>query len=198
MKPNYVNKFTIAIEQESSNYISISFLDGITEKVILKTHIIQNTIQGSDGNLENKAYKEYSTIRTDGLYVEAGENDNLIVAKLDKNRAAFGVFGYSFLEENADKVQGSNVDAVAPTPDTISSGKYPISRSLFIYIKNSHATEVPAINSYVKMYMSDNMISSKGILRSIGLIPLPQKEIEAVRSSVEKKAKVTLESLAKK
>ncbi|MCX6051276.1 MAG: substrate-binding domain-containing protein [Campylobacterales bacterium] len=167
-------------------------LKELTEKMDVYTNLYKADKE------KNKAYKEYSTIRTDGLYVEAGENDNLIVAKLDKNRAAFGVFGYSFLEENADKVQGSNVDAVAPTPDTISSGKYPISRSLFIYIKNSHATEVPAINSYVKMYMSDNMISSKGILRSIGLIPLPQKEIEAVRSSVEKKVKVTLESLAKK
>jgi len=147
---------------------------------------------------KNKAYKKYSTIRTDGVYVESGENDNLIVSKLDKNRAAFGIFGYSFLEENADKVQGSNVDGVEPTPDNISSGKYPISRSLFFYIKNAHAKELPSLNEYTTLFMSEKMIGKKGILGEIGLIPLPEKEREAARSVVVKKDKVTAEMLSHK
>lgn len=145
-----------------------------------------------------KAYHKYHTIRTDGVYVEAGENDNLIVAKLDKNRAAFGIFGYSFLEENADKVQGANVEGVYPTPDTISSAKYPISRSLFFYVKNSHASQVPAMNDYVKLFMSENMIGKKGILTEIGLIPLPDESRTTIRASVEKRVKLTKEDLAKK
>jgi phosphate transport system substrate-binding protein len=148
--------------------------------------------------VKNKGYKEYSTIRTDGVYIEAGENDNLIVAKLDKNRAAFGIFGYSFLEENADKVQGAKVEGVFPSPETVSSGQYPVSRSLFFYIKNSHAAEVPALGAYVKMFMSENMIGSKGILSEIGLIPLPEAQRTAIKNSVEKREKVTLEALAKK
>merc|ERR1711941_76901 len=94
----------------------------------------------------NKKYKKYAVVRTDGVYVESGENDNIIVQKLTKNKNAFGIFGYSFLVENEDKLVGSQVDGVLPTPDAISSGKYPISRSLFFYTKNSHKKDVPAMN----------------------------------------------------
>ncbi|MFA6196668.1 MAG: substrate-binding domain-containing protein [Sulfurimonas sp.] len=167
-------------------------LKALTEKMDVYTNLYKADKE------KNKAYKEYSTIRTDGVYVESGENDNLIVSKLDKNRAAFGVFGYSFLEENADKVQGSNVDGIAPTPDNISSGKYPVSRSLFFYVKNTHAAEVKSLNDYVTLFMNEKMIGKKGILGEIGLIPLPEAQRTAVRESVAKKEKVTLENLAKK
>ncbi len=167
-------------------------LKALTEKMEVYTDLYKADKE------KNKAYKEYSVIRTDGVYVEAGENDNLIVSKLDKNRAAFGIFGYSFLEENADKVQGSNVDGVAPTPDNISSGKYPVSRSLFFYVKNAHASEVPSLTPFVDLFMSEKMIGKKGILGEIGLIPLPEKEREAARAAVAKKVKVTAETLAHK
>ncbi|NOQ32347.1 MAG: phosphate-binding protein [Helicobacteraceae bacterium] len=144
-----------------------------------------------------KAYKKYKKIRTDGIYVPSGENDNLIVAKLNKNPASFGIFGYSFLIENDDKVQGTKVNGVSPTPETISNGKYPISRSLFFYIKNSHAKEVKAMNDYVKLFMSEDMIGSEGILGEIGLIALPTKEQTDIRKSVSKRKKLTLESLKK-
>jgi phosphate transport system substrate-binding protein len=148
--------------------------------------------------VKNKAYKKYHRIRTDGVYVPSGENDNLIVAKLNKNKAAFGIFGYSFLMENNDKVQGAKVNGVLPTPDTISSGKYPISRSLFFYTKNSHASKVPAMSKYVDMFMSEDMIGSYGILGEIGLISLPDARRTALRASVAKKTKITLEELSKK
>ncbi len=143
----------------------------------------------------NKTYKKYKLIRTDGIYVPSGENDNLIVAKLSKNKAAFGIFGYSFLTENENKVQGTKIDGVYPTAATISSGKYPISRSLFFYIKNSHSKNAPSLDKYVKMFMSENMIGPDGILSEIGLISLSKNTRKSTRNAVLNKTKLTLEAL---
>lgn len=151
-----------------------------------------------EDKVKNKEYKKYHKIRTDGVYVPSGENDNLIVAKLNKNKAAFGIFGYSFLMENDDKVQGAKVNNVFPTPDAISSGKYPIARSLFFYIKNSHAKDVPVMSKYIDMFMGENMIGSYGILGEIGLIALPEARRTEIRNSVAKRTKLTLEDLSKK
>ena len=140
----------------------------------------------------NKKYEKYSVIRTDGVYVESGENDNLIVQKLTKNPAALGIFGYSFLEENKDKVSAVTVDNIAPTPENISSSKYPVARSMYFYIKNSHIDQVPAIKEYVNLFMSEKMIGKDGILADIGLIPLDAK----VREEARKKA-VNFETIPK-
>lgn len=140
----------------------------------------------------NKKYKAYSVIRTDGVYVESGENDNLIVQKLTKNPAALGIFGYSFLEENKDKVSAVTVDNIAPTPENISSSKYPVARSMYFYVKNSHIDQVPAIKEYVNLFMSEKMIGKDGILADIGLIPLDAK----VREEARKKA-VNFETIPK-
>jgi len=148
--------------------------------------------------VKNKGYKKYHKIRQDGVYVPSGENDNLIVQKLDKNPAAIGIFGYSFLMENDDKVSAAQVDGILPTPETISSGLYPISRSLFFYVKNSHRASVPAIDQYVELFMSENMIGPEGILGEIGLIALPEARRSAIRASVMKHTKLTLDDLAKK
>ncbi len=148
--------------------------------------------------VKNKGYKKYHKVRQDGPYVPSGENDNLIVQKLAKNAEAIGIFGYSFLLENADKVSSATVNGVTPTPDTISSGKYPISRSLFFYVKNSHRKDVPAIDKYVKLFMNEDMIGSDGILGEIGLIPLPNDRRTTIRASVAKHTKLTLEKLSKK
>lgn len=167
-------------------------LKGQTKKMAVYTSLYKAN------KVKNKAYKKYKKIRTDGVYVPSGENDNLIVTKLNKNKAAFGIFGYSFLVENDDKVQGSKVNGVIPTPKTISSGKYPISRSLFFYTKNSHASKVPAMAEYVKMFMSEDMIGSDGILGEIGLISLPDSRRTNIRNSVSNRTKITLEELSKK
>ncbi len=167
-------------------------LKGQTKKMAVYTDLYKAD------KVKNKAYKKYKKIRTDGVYVPSGENDNLIVTKLNKNKAAFGIFGYSFLLENDDKVQGSKINGVVPTPKTISSGKYPISRSLFFYTKNSHASKVPAMAKYVDMFMSEDMIGKEGILGEIGLIALPDTRRTALRNSVEKRTKITLEELSKK
>ncbi|MDD2896462.1 MAG: substrate-binding domain-containing protein [Aliarcobacter sp.] len=143
----------------------------------------------------NKKYKAYSVLRTDGVYVESGENDNLIVQKLTKNPAAIGIFGYSFLEENKDKVAGLTIDNVAPTVDTISSGKYPIARSMYFYIKNSHLKEVPALKEYTNLFMSEKMIGKDGILTELGLVVLPENERNTARTKVMNSEKLTLDQL---
>ena len=143
----------------------------------------------------NKKYKAYSVVRTDGVYVESGENDNLIVQKLTKNDAAVGIFGYSFLEENKDKVVGLSIDNVLPTDETIASAKYPVARSMYFYIKNQHAKEVPALKENANLFMSEKMIGKEGILTELGLIPLTDDVRAAARTKVMNSEKVTVESL---
>ena len=120
-------------------------------------------------------------IREDGAYVEAGENDNLIVQKLEANPDAVGIFGFSFLDRNMDKVQGSKVGGVAPTFENIASGDYGISRSLFFYVKKAHVGQVPGIREYVAEFLSDRAAGPDGYLADKGLIPLPEDELEAQR-----------------
>lgn len=115
-------------------------------------------------------------IREDGAYIEAGENDNLIVQKLVANKKALGIFGYSFLEQNTDKVQGAKVGGVEPTYDTVSNASYPISRSLYFYVKNAHAATIPGLKQYVTEFTSDKAFGPDGYLADKGLIALPDAE----------------------
>ncbi|MDG4868068.1 PstS family phosphate ABC transporter substrate-binding protein [Guyparkeria sp. 1SP6A2] len=137
----------------------------------------------------------YTNIRKDGAYIDAGENDNLIVQKLTKDTDAFGIFGYSFLEENSDKLAGANIDGVAPEPEAIGSGDYPVSRSLWFYIKNSHSDDVPAMDDYVELFMSDKMISDLGYLKGIGLIPMPADLLNEWQSKVSDRKQLELSDL---
>jgi phosphate transport system substrate-binding protein len=125
------------------------------------------------------------TIREDGRYIEAGENDNLIVQKLESNPKAVGIFGYSFLEQNADKVQGSHVNGVAPDFDTIAAGTYPISRPLYFYVKRAHVDVIPGIREYLKEFTSDSAWGEFGYLSDKGLVPLPEQERKAVLGQVQ-------------
>ena len=93
---------------------------------------------------DKKAYKRIChTVREDGAYIEAGENDNMIIGKLEANPKALGIFGYSFLDQNANKVQGSTIEGNAPTFENIAEGGYPISRPLYFYVKKAHIGVVP-------------------------------------------------------
>ena len=122
-----------------------------------------------------------TTLREDGAYIEAGENDNLIVQKLGANANAVGVFGYSFLEENMDKLKGALVDGVSPTFETVASGKYPASRPLFIYVKKQHVGVIPGINEFIAEYMSEKAIGEEGYLADKGLIPPAKAEMAKIR-----------------
>ena len=137
----------------------------------------------------------YTTIRQDGKYVPSGENDNLIVQKIEQNKDAFGIFGFSYLEENRDKIQGARIDGVEPERDLISSGEYPVARSLFFYTKNAHLKKVKGMSQYVDMFLSDQMVSDRGYLKPLGLIPLPEKRLKAERSEWKKHAKLKASDL---
>jgi len=133
----------------------------------------------------------YTKIRQDGAYVPAGENDNLIVQKLTRNKEAVGIFGYSFLEENRDRIQAATINGVEPTPETIAAGDYPVSRSLYFYIKNGHAGKVPGLYDYVELFLSEKMIGDMGYLKDEGLIPLPAGRREQIRQSVLNQEQLT-------
>lgn len=122
-------------------------------------------------------------VREDGAYIEAGENDNLIVQKLVANPKAIGIFGYGFLDQNADKIQGLKIDGVEPTYETISSGGYPVSRSIFFYVKNAHVGTIPGIKEFVSEFTSDKAWGPEGYLADKGLIALPDAERAEVAKS---------------
>ena len=119
-------------------------------------------------------------LREDGAYVEAGENDNVIVQKLVANPNAVGVFGYSFLDQNKDKLTGKTVNGVVPTFDSISSGKYPIARDMYFYVKKAHIGVIPGIKEYVVEFTSAAAMGRRGYLAGKGLVPLPDAEYKKV------------------
>ncbi len=124
-----------------------------------------------------KAHKAASqNIREDGAYVEAGENDNLIVQKLQSNPDAFGIFGFSFLDQNSDVIQGTMIEGEAPTFDNIADGKYPVSRPLFIYVKKAHVGTIPGIAEYLAEFTSEKAWGPEGYLTDKGMIPMPDAE----------------------
>ncbi len=118
----------------------------------------------------------WKSIREDGAYIDAGENDNLIVQKLEANPAAVGIFGYSFLEENSSKIKGASVDGTAPSFEAIADGSYPASRPLFVYFKKQHVGVVPGLQEFIAEYASDKAMGEDGYLASKGLVPLPAEE----------------------
>jgi phosphate transport system substrate-binding protein len=125
------------------------------------------------------------TLRDDGHYIDAGENDNLIVQKLIASPRQLGIFGYSFLEQNADKVQGAHINGVAPDFDSIADGKYPVSRPLFFYVKKAHVNVIPGIREYIAEFTGDAAVGEFGYLSDNGLIPLADDE----RADTQAKAK---------
>jgi phosphate transport system substrate-binding protein len=120
------------------------------------------------------------SMREDGAFIEAGENDNLIVQKLESNPASFGIFGYSYLEQNADKLQGAKIEGVAPSFETVADKTYPIGRELFIYIKNAHVGVVPGIREFVAEYVSERSMGEEGYLADKGLITLDDSKYKEV------------------
>jgi phosphate transport system substrate-binding protein len=112
------------------------------------------------------------SMREDGAFIEAGENDTLIIQKIKANPNALGIFGFSFLEENASTVKGATINGVAPDYDTIKAGEYPISRPLFVYFKQSHLESNPNLKKFKEEYESEDAIGEDGYLSEKGLIPL--------------------------
>lgn len=130
-------------------------------------------------------------VREDGAYIEAGENDNLIVQKLEEAPDRFGVFGFSFLDQNADKIKGAAVGGVAPEFEDIAGGSYPISRSLYFYVKKEHVGVVPGIQEFVAEFTSEGAWGDEGYLTDKGLIPLPAADREAISKSAGSQTAMT-------
>ena len=132
---------------------------------------------------DKKKFKAVAhAMREDGAFVEAGENDNLIVQKLEANPAAFGIFGFSFLDQNIDRLQGSKVAGVAPEFEAIAAGDYPVSRSLYFYVKKAHVDMVPGLREFVMEFTNDRAWGEDGYLADKGLIPLPDVERAEVKN----------------
>ena len=126
---------------------------------------------------DKKKYKAVCrSVREDGAYIEAGENDNLIVQKLQANPKAFGIFGFSFLDQNSDKLQGSYIDGQQPTFDAIAAGSYGLSRSLQFYVKRAHVDVIPGIRVYLDEFTSEKAWGPDGYLADKGMIPMPDAE----------------------
>ena len=138
-------------------------------------------LKKSDPKAHSKAVQ---TIREDGAYVEAGENDNLIVQKLQSNPNALGIFGFSFLDQNTDKIQGSLIEGKAPTYETIADGSYPVSRPLFFYVKKAHVDVIPGIKGYLAEFSSEKAWGKDGYLADKGLIAMPDAERKQMAATV--------------
>ncbi len=125
-----------------------------------------------------------SRMRTDGAFIESGENDNLIVQQLENDPTAMGIFGYSFLYENEDRLKGVAVDGVEPNFDTIADFSYDIARPLYFYVKNAHRGVIPGLNEFLEEYMSDAALSADGYLADRGLTPLKSDKQAQVSKAV--------------
>lgn len=134
------------------------------------------------------------SVREDGAYIEAGENDNLIVQKLEKNPDALGVFGFSFLDQNSDKVKGASIDGVEISFENIADGSYPVSRPLFFYVKNAHVGKVPGIKEFLAEFTHDDTWGDDGYLTEKGLIPLSEEKRKEIATAAKELTPLKLES----
>lgn len=136
---------------------------------------------GFDGAWVNE---NCSRMRTDGPFVEAGENDNLIVQRLQADPNAFGIFGYSFLYENLDTLKDVNINGVEANLETIASFEYPIARPVFVYIKNAHRGVIANFNEFIEEFVSDDALAADGYLAERGLVAMSDETRARVQEAV--------------
>jgi len=146
-----------------------AFLELVMEKGAEKIESLA-ALKKSDSKAFDKVWK---TVREDGAYIDAGENDNLIVQKLEANPKAVGIFGYSFLEENASQIKGASIEGKDPTFEGIADGSYKVSRPLYVYFKKQHVGVIPGLKEFLAEYASDKAMGEEGYLGEKGLVPLP-------------------------
>ena len=139
--------------------------------------------KGCPAEVKEKSKKDCEVIREDGAAVEAGENDTLIVQKLEADPKAFGIFGFSYLESNMDKIQAADIEGVKITIDSIQDYSYPIARPLFFYVKKAHVGVIPGLKEYVEEFVSEDAIGDEGYLVDAGLVPLADAKRQEVRNT---------------
>lgn len=158
-----------------------AFVELVMEDVCTKIPAFKNSFTN-----KKILAKKCHLIRSDGAFIEAGENDNLIVQKLKNDANALGIFGFSFLEENRHVIKAAKINNVEPSFDSIVSGSYEISRPLFIYGKKQHLKLITGMREFAEEIISKNTIGNDGYLMQKGLIPLTNSELEKVRGETAK------------
>ena len=148
---------------------------------------IYQSIKAKKGKVKGKdIFKVLAhAVREDGAYIEAGENDNLIIQKIRVNPSSLGIFGFSFLDQNSDVIRAHNINGVELSFESIAAGDYPIARSLYVYVKKQHVGVVPGMDAFLAEYTSENAWGEDGYLVDKGLIPMSEEERELFRSNVK-------------
>ncbi len=187
----------LAMEGGAKKFADLKALRKSKDAEEIKALMVKLGIPASAFNKKGKkVFKAVAhAIREDGRYIEAGENDNLIVQKLVANPNALGIFGFSFLDQNSDKVQGSIVEGVEPEFETIANKSYPISRPLYFYVKKAHMGVVPGIEGYLAEFSSDKAWGEEGYLAEKGMIPMPVELRNKYAASIKNKQSMTGEGL---
>ena len=178
----------LALESGFKSYADFKTLRGSKDEAEIKALMEKLGIPASAFNKKGKkVFKKVAhAIREDGKYIEMGENDNLIIQKLIANPNAVGVFGFSFLDQNADKIQGASINGKEPTFEAIADSSYPISRPLQFYVKKAHVGKIPGIDGYLAEFTSEKAFGEEGYLSEKGLIPMPTAERECNRAAATK------------
>jgi phosphate transport system substrate-binding protein len=187
----------LAMEGGAKKFADLKALRGSKDEDEIKALMTKLDIPASAFNKKGKkVFKAVAhAIREDGHYIEAGENDNLIVQKLEANPNALGIFGFSFLDQNSDKVQGSVVEGVEPEFETIANKSYPISRPLYFYVKKAHMGVVPGIEGYLAEFSSEKAWGEEGYLADKGMIPMPTELRAKFASDIKNKQSMTGDEL---
>lgn len=156
-----------------------AFLELVMEKGAEKFSVLK-AMKDADKKDNTKNFeKVWKAIREDGAWIDSADNYNLVVQKLESNTNAVGIFGYSFLEQNASKIKGATIGDVEPAFEAIASGKYPVSRPLYIYLKKQHVGVIPGLKEFAIEYASGKSMGEDGYLSQKGLIPLPKADRDA-------------------
>jgi phosphate transport system substrate-binding protein len=164
------------------------------KELVLEAGCNSNPAMAALKKSDAQRYQQICTeVRSDGGYVDQGEQDNLIVQKIESNPRAVGVFGFSYLEENGDKVQGLPMNGVPPTFENISSFAYPGARPLFIYVKNAHMRAIPGLDAFVQEWVKS--WDKGGPLARVGMVAMPSGAMAANARKAEQRALLTLEEL---
>lgn len=187
----------LAMEGGAKKFADLKALRSSTDADEIKTLMGKLGIPASVFNKKGKKVFQAvaHSIREDGHYIEAGENDNLIVQKLEANPDALGIFGFSFLDQNSDKVQGSNVEGVEPAFESIADKSYPISRPLYFYVKKAHMGVVPGIEGYLAEFSSEKAWGEDGYLAEKGMISMPAELRRQYAAAIKSKQSMTGEEL---
>ena len=189
INPNYPDIEIRVYGPPTTSGTRASFAEMVNEKAYCKKDPLAKAALAAAG----KKAKSCRAMRTDGAYVEAGEQDNLIVQKLQEDKDAYGIFGFSYLDQNLDTLQSAVVDGTPATFDLIASGDYAISRALWFYVKHAHVGVVPGITEYMKEWTKH--WDEDGILSDAGMVPMPDEERAAYAQAMDELPKLTVDML---